>query len=200
MRPVLATLLLLSSLWVGPAADTYAVRVIFLHPTTNAAGWDRQEVTNDVANALAFWHERSPIPVSFRIESVEVVSYTHPISEVAYWSSEWWPQPVATNSLTIFVVETSEELYTDSANPLVGFALPNLIWVKGNHGDWFAAVVAHEIGHAIFGLPHQYQDAGDIMGLFPPAAYMNHTIGCSSLAALGYPCTQVYLPILRRES
>lgn len=60
-----------------------------------------------------------------------------------------------------------------------------------------AALVAHEWGHAAYGLPDT-EARGDIMGPDYPQAYAQGRVGCGSLRALGGGC--VWLPVAQSEA
>ncbi len=57
-------------------------------------------------------------------------------------------------------------------------------------------IPAHELGHAVYGLPDLVEGI-DIMNPWAArAAYEGNSIGCASLAVLGTPCRRTYLPLV----
>lgn len=147
-----------------------------------------------IAEALAFWQDLAPQPRPLTIADERTITASGDIEDSFEWSRPAWQGPP---DLTLFVINSTKPLL---GNSLAQSQTPlGLIWALRGDGDAFAATIAHELGHVVYGLPHQYQDAGDIMGLAPIVAYQQRFLGCSTLAQLGAPCRQVWLPLIVRS-
>lgn len=184
----LITIYTLSTLLSLPCPTLQEVSVIFVIPMSNRVEIDHSRSLESIERSLLFWEDLSPEPISFEVTEVSVITPTQIVTDGIMWSESMWDPP----TLTIFVIETSEYLDSDKE----GLSWREQIWVRGGDSPNFEATLTHEVGHAIFDLPHQYHDASDIMGLFPLSAYLNHQIGCSSLEVMGHPCRRVYLPMI----
>lgn len=176
----------------APLDPPRPIQLIYVEPP--GAVWTAEEraaAAAGVQAALDYWQELAPEPAPLAITSARVITTTADIYQQLEWSRPYVAGPP---ELTIFLI--------DGTAPLLGTSLAQsqtplgLIWVLRGEGDDFAATIAHELGHVIYELPHQYQDAGDIMGFVPTAAYQARRVGCPSLAALGRPCASVWLPLI----
>lgn len=109
----------------------------------------------------------------------------------------WLPPP--TRDLVIYVVSTppGSPLQLFDGHSGYGPARQAVALERPILGP-LAALLAHEIGHAWYGLTHPADDADqlDIMGTAYRLAYAAPTVGCESLAQLGRPCARVALPLL----
>lgn len=160
------------------------LHLVYVEPP--GAVWSLQEradARQGIEAALAFWQALAPTPAPAPLFIIDERTITGTVDDVL-------PRP-SEAGLTIFVI--------DSTAPLLGnywaLAAPGVIWALRGDGDHFAATIAHELGHAVYGLPHAYGDI-DIMALDPMPAYAAHTIGCTTLARLGRPCTHLWLPVV----
>ncbi len=146
-----------------------------------------------IQSAIDYWQVLAPEPILLAITSERTITIDGDIEENYEWSLPYWSAPP---TVTLFMLDTDRPLGGDRP----AFAMTRMdvgvIWSVRGEGDWLAAILAHEIGHAAYRLPEQYQDADDIMGLAPIWAYQQRHIGCASLAILGHPCMQVWLPMI----
>lgn len=170
----------------------HAIHLIYVEPTgaifTPA---EQAAARSGIAGAVAFWQDLAPTPVPLMIADERMITATGDIYQSLEWSRPDWGTPPA---LTIFVIDGSTPLLGDS---LAQSQTPlGLVWALRGDGDTFAATMAHELGHVVYGLPHQYQASNDVMGLDPLTAYQRRSIGCASLAELGRPCARIYLPLV----
>jgi hypothetical protein len=175
----------------APADPPRPIHIVYVEPP--GAVWTAEEravARAGVQASLDFWQELAPAPIALAITSERTITTTGDIYAQLSWSRPYWQPP----GLTLFVIDGDQWLLgtslAQSQTPL------GLIWALRSSGDDFAATIAHELGHVAYGLPHQYQDGGDIMGMTPTAAYQARTIGCASLAQLGRPCAAVWLPLI----
>ena len=170
------------------------IHLVFVEPVGSPprtpAEWAAARAS--IADAARFWEARAPITTTLRIaDDISVITMDGDIVDSFAWSQPYWSR-----DLTIFVIDTPQPLlgaYLAQSQTALG-----LVWAVWGAGDTFAATIAHELGHVVYGLPHQYQEATDIMGLDPIVAYQHHWIGCASLAELGAPCQSVWLPVVMR--
>jgi len=189
MHCIIIAALLLS---LAPPADPpRPIHIIYVEPPNTVWTTDeRAEARAGVQAALDFWQQLAPVPVPLAIASERVITTTDDIYAQLAWSRPYWQPP----GLTLFLIDGDQWLLgtslAQSQTPL------GLIWALRASGDDFAATIAHELGHVVYGLPHQYQDGDDIMGFAVTAAYQARRIGCASLAELGRPCAQVWLPFI----
>jgi hypothetical protein len=122
-----------------------------------------------ITEAAAWWHARRGDV--FRVEVV-----TDP------------PTP-DDNTVAVYVVPAPLQC---GIWPALGCSEWHKVTIVDGAGPW---VAAHELGHAVYGLPDLYEGL-DIMNPFQAReAYEVGAVGCASLAALGAPCRRVYLPI-----
>lgn len=173
-------------------ASARAVHIIYVEPqgeTLTAA--EQGAARAGIQGAINYWQILAPEPVPLTIAGERTITATGDIYDSFEWSRAYFAEPP---DLTIFIIDGNHPLMRDylaQSQTALG-----LIWALRGSGDDFAATIAHELGHVVYGLPHQYVEAG-IMGLDPTWAYQHQWIGCASLAALGAPCRVVWLPMVR---
>jgi hypothetical protein len=174
-----------------PADPPRPIHIVYVEPP--GAVWTAQERTEARAGVLAaldFWQQLAPAPIPLAITSERTITTTGDIYAQLTWSRPYWQPP----GLTVFLIDGNAWILgtslAQSQTPL------GLIWALRASGDDFAATIAHELGHVVYELPHQYQDGNDIMGFAVTAAYQAGRIGCASLAELGRPCVSVWLPLI----
>lgn len=166
--------------------------IIFIYVEPDGETFTEFEKAQALANlndSLRFWTELAPTPPNLVLNDTLFITATADI----FTKPETLIQRIpSTTALIIFVIDNSRsggKLYDRAW----GLALPDIIWVVSLAQ---AETYAHEFGHSIYGLQHTTVWP-DIMNLNPFPAYILHTIGCGSLAALGKPCTNVYLSIIK---
>lgn len=192
MRCTLLILLIACSLGLGlggqPARPLHLVYVEIPHAVWSTE--ERTEARRSIEAALDFWQQLAPAPVALEIASEQIISTTEVVTAQLEWSRPYFLGPPA---LTIFLIDTTDPLlgssWAQSQTPL------GLIWAIKGSGGHFAATMAHELGHVVYGLPHAFGET-DIMGLDPHPAYDARTIGCESMARLGRPCARLWLPVV----
>jgi hypothetical protein len=186
---------LLIAICAAPAAASQQARpihIIYVEPP--GAVWTAEEqaaARASVQRALDFWQHLAPAPLPLSIASARLITSTDDIYDQFDWSRPYFAGPP---DLTLFLIDGATPLlgqYTGQSQTPLG-----LIWVLYSGGADVEATLAHELGHVVYGLPHQYEEKVDIMGLAPLIAYQVPTIGCASLAALGRPCARVWLPLI----
>lgn len=180
--------------FLPPPKMTRAITVVFVEPPGEQfTGTMQAQAYADTAQALAWWEALSPTPTTLRITATRTMTVT---------SDVYATLPYFSGDLTIVIIDNqqSARLLDDRAR---GLANPSagMVWVvHGTGGISLQADIAHELGHAVYGLPDRYQTPGacvamDIMCFRHDQAYAAHWIGCGSLADLGAPCRATYLPI-----
>lgn len=71
---------------------------------------------------------------------------------------------------------------------------PDRVVVLSETPHGLSALIAHELTHALTGLPDWPEPCGVDILCSPAEAYAAGTLGCTTLDALGRPCQRVYLP------
>lgn len=189
MRPLLAALLALA--WL-PATAPPPLAVVFVD-VAGVAAWDepaRAALVADAGAALAWLSARGVAAPS----GVEVLApKTLAASDLVSW--EWLRH--SPRRLTLHAV-------ANFAAPHLGvgphgwggaFVAPDRLVVMAEYVVVSRqAVIAHELMHALAGLPDWPGcDEIDLM-CSPGPAYAAGTLGCRTLDALGRPCQRTYLP------
>lgn len=148
-----------------------------------------------VDEALAWWAARlpdqPPPPRRPEVSTRQVEPYL--LSD----PRRWLPPP--TGDLVVYVVSTPPGSPLQLFDGHSGFGPERqAVALERPMLGPLAALLAHEIGHAWYGLGHPDVDAEqlDIMGTAYRTAYTMGTVGCASLAALGRPCARVALALL----
>lgn len=185
-------LIFLLSLLFPPAPLIRDVRVVFVEPAGESFNHPHATAAQSaIESAMAFWQGHAQLV----IVSTSIISLTGDTFGDLTWSL---PMLAPNGPVTIFVLD----------NTLSNARLPGgdvgdaqdywgAIWVC-QFGDVLPAVLAHELGHVLFGLPDWYRvpDAcahPDIM-CDHVAAFQRGFIGCQSLAFIGTSCHAAYLP------
>lgn len=155
-----------------------------------------QEVSDAAQDALDWWAALAPEPVPVVITEERTITADDPFRDLA------WLDPYLVDDdpgLTIVIVANARRRLV-FANRFAGWALPTprVVGAVAASVSGLPATLAHELGHALYGLPDRYRTPGacyhpDIM-CQPAAAYRARVVGCASLASLGAPCTRVALP------
>lgn len=191
MMYVLVVLLFL----LPPPVVDRGITIVFVEPPgeqfTNTM---QAQAYGDTAQALAWWKTLSPIPTELRVKATRAITGTNEVyTTLPYFSGD----------LTIVIIDNQQSgrLLEDRARGLAN-GDAGMVWVVlGTGGMPLQADIAHEIGHAVYGLPDLYQTpdacvAMDIMCFRHDQAYAARWIGCGSRALLGDPCRVTYLPIV----
>jgi hypothetical protein len=121
------------------------------------------------------------------------------VTAAAPLASLGWLDPLlAEDALTIAVVANYQGrgLF---AGKYAGFAVasPPIVGAVALSSHGLAPTLAHELGHALYGLP---DDPGGCVGAdvmcAPAGPYRVGLVGCASLGLLGRPCWRVGLPFV----
>jgi len=210
---MIAAMLLLLSLVVPHAGTpelvegpvTRAVRLVIVQPpneTVDAVAI--QTAQQAVVDAAAFWHDRAPFVVDLALASTEVLTTEAEVYTDTAWSAGLASTDVSRVTIAVIDNRNSGKLLRGRqggwAQPWNALAVAVLRHVVGQNA--LPAMIAHELGHVLFDLPDLYPILGacahtDIM-CYQVAAYNMPTIGCTSLATLGYPCQRVNMPLAMR--
>lgn len=160
-----------------PISDTQAISrtlvVMFEAGGQQVTEVSRAYAVDDVQEAVNWWHDLSPIPLHLTV-------------------AQTVPTTTFTSDIIPLYITSGLESYTDRRS----------IWI-GDNGPFRSAVVAHELGHVLFGLPDWYLQSGacefiDVM-CEPVSAYYSRIIGCRSRNVIvPGSCTVrgTYLPIV----
>lgn len=190
MRSAVAILLALT-LW--PTAGLPApLRVVFV-TVAGGASWDdaaRAAALADAQAALNWWHARGIAAPSTAVDGGDLE-----VASVESWA--WLPEP--TGGLVLYLVANA--------------GIPLGIGPQGAYAGAYVnrgrmvllqegvvprpAAIAHELGHALLLLPDWPAPCRLDILCEPTAAYEAGMLGCTTLQALGMPCSYVYLPEVR---
>lgn len=169
------TALLLALALLAPAPPAWSVVVLVPDGTTP----ETERAQTAVAAALAWWQTQG-VPVPPVTPGVTVD--TLPDTALAY--------PPLIGRRTIVILQTDDLILGRDW----GLATPDHIWAVS--GGMLPATLAHEMGHAFYGLP----DTRDCLELDImcqvtfEAAYRSSIVGRTTRAALGLPCWTLALP------
>lgn len=151
---------------------------------------DLERVNQSVSGAISFW-SRAPNPVPLELRNSMIMTTTLNVYSTIGWGDPY----IQDNTTAIFVIlnRNSGKLLFGRVAGVAGLDAMYVVT-----GGQFEATVAHEIGHFVYGLPDLSPPfTRDIMST-PSWAYPDGVIGCQSLALLGTPCKDIYLPIIVR--
>jgi hypothetical protein len=213
MKPFLLLAVIIAAILLpAQAADNtvnYTVRIVYVQPAGETfTAEERAYAYQSVQAAAVWWEELSPITTTLDIvDTTEVLSpsfdvYAH--HEQLFAEGVVVPA-VSPGEMLLFIVDnsTSRRELTGGWGSADGLGYYRGAVLVVNTGE-IASLIAHEFGHALYDLEDLYiqprkTPAGtlDIMDYTVGIAFQQKTIGCTSLAALGKPCAQVYLPVVR---
>jgi hypothetical protein len=168
------------------------VHVVFVEPEGETFTADEQAAAlASVEHAIRYWETLSPITTSLELAEPMLITSTGSMIGSLEWSRPYWASPA---DVTLFVIDSPWRLIGDvlgqSQTPC------GIIWVIRGEGQWFESTIAHELGHVLYHLPHEYDAGADIMGINPLMAYVEPTIGCASLERLNHPCRSLFFPLV----
>ncbi len=173
------------------------VHIVYIEPVGEIFTQQEQEQTYSyVENAIQYWQTLSPITTTLSIVDTEFLTTTEDVLEypglASYLNNK---VRISDTEVYLYIIDNSNSLrFISQDND--GLADYYSIWVTTSSLD---STYAHEFGHNLYNLPHQFQESIDIMGLYPKAAFDRHTIGCASLQELGSKCHIILLPIVSRQ-
>lgn len=185
-------LIFILSLLVPPAPIVRDVRIVFVEPVGEAYSPVRAtQAQTAITSAAAFWSGYAALSVT----STSILTTTGDTFGDLTWSL---PMLAPNGPVTIFILDNNVSNARLPGGD-VGDAQDyyGAIWVC-QFGDVLPAVLAHELGHVLFGLPDWYRAPElcahpDIM-CDHVAAFQRGFIGCASLAFIGTPCHEVFIP------
>jgi len=157
--------------------------------------WDasaRDVARADIDAALAWWQRQD-------VGSIPLVTAERTITVDDPFDTPGWMRPYVTwesATLEIYMVANprGQRLLHGRYLGMAADGYHAMFAVGGT--PYTAAIVAHELGHVLFGLDDLPLTTPDLMGN-AIGAYRAGGIGCQSRAALGQPCTpRVWLPVV----
>lgn len=172
------------------------IHIVFVQPYGETfSQYEQDTAIQHIENATRYWSQLSPIVTEFSID------YTAEFIEAPEDIFMYFGTLMYINGKTrldyagtyVYVIDNSIS-GTTLNNEADGYADVYSVWVTTSS---FESTYAHELGHNVYDLPHQYQESVDIMNLIPDVAYQRHTIGCASLRELGKECYNVYVPVVQ---
>lgn len=170
------------------------IALIFVEPSGESfTPEEQQQAIQNATDAAQYWMELSPITTTVQIISTQFITTTEDVLSDPNRAMQSPAVHFNADELPLIVIDNTESrrVLFDMALGLASYA--SIYVVTSANADTYA----HEMGHAFYNLPHQYQADYDIMSLYPPAAYQRHMIGCASLEVLGRPCGRIFLPIIK---
>lgn len=166
------------------------ISVVFVEPVGEEFTVEEQaQAVQKVIDSAEFWQGFS----SLSIASTQLITTEYDVLSDPGMSLQLNNLRISAHDLPVVVIDNSNSgrYLFDKYSGLASYAAVYVLTSTN------AAIYAHEFGHALYDLPHQYQEPVDIMSLDPQFAYNRHTIGCASLKVLGRECYKVYLPVAR---
>jgi hypothetical protein len=165
--------------------------IVYVQPTGETFTSDEQILAQKaVTDAAQFWMTHSPIQTDIHIVATQFITTTDTVFDIPDMLLFTATLTIPTGIAPIFIIDAN-----DTGRVLqqccVGLAESDTIFVLTTTST---AVYAHEFGHSLYNLPHQYQSGLDIMSLDPIPAYQRGMIGCDSLALLGRECYTTFIP------
>jgi len=158
------------------------LNIVFVN-TDRGSFTDTDKYIEYVTHALEFWGITPALSISTQYHAR------------AYENFEWID--LYKDELTLYIVYTNGAAFVTGTHGAASYEL--MFAVITSSSSWPEAIIAHEFGHLMFGLPDLYHDnpcnVTDIM-CNPVQAYRMGMIGCQSLATLGKPCMFVSLPLI----
>lgn len=196
MRYILIALLLFGVAFgavfgAGAQEPIEPIHVVYVEPAGSVfTEEEQQQAYTAINDAALYWNELTGTALA--VVDTKLITTSADVYNTFEYSRPYFTTP----DITIFVIDNADRrpLLENSAAESQNYY--RVIWVVMS--DASPAVIAHEFGHIVYHLPHQYQSTLDIMSLDPVPAYQNHTIGCDSLSVLGKPCHKIYMPIIVR--
>lgn len=197
-------MLVLSFIATGPLAQTpRQVRLILVVPAGESLTDQERTIYRVHAQAaLDWWQQHAPHPITHTLGVTEVIT---PDADV-YHDLRSWSLPYLTENnpgMTLFLIDNSTSnalLFDDSGGESQDYY--GAIWAVMHGVPDSGAVIAHEVGHVSYHLNHPATCGNGTLDLMcyqgMVTAYRLGFIGCASLAALGAPCTDAYLPAVWR--
>lgn len=190
---VTSVIALVCALIAPPAPLVRNVRIVLVEPPGEAYSPARAaQARLGVDSAVAFWDSYAALSIT----GTTILTLT----DATTFSDLTWSLPMLApgGPVTIFVLDNSVSNARLSGGG-VGDAQEyfRAIWAC-QFGDVLAPLIAHELGHVLFDLPDLYYTPDacthpDIM-CDHVAAFQRGFIGCQSLAFIGTPCHEVYIP------
>lgn len=177
-----------------PANGFVQVRIVLVNTEHASISGDRDYVQH-VTNAFAYWYRNSPLVVSHEIIEVSSIFVEDPFSSTK-WLNDYGT--LHSNIIDIYILANERELIYNRISGIV-LDTHNAVIIIEHSTSGIEALLAHELGHAIYGIPDWYKSVDmcsgiDIMCFGPKAAYDRDMLGCLTLEYLGGDCSYVYLP------
>lgn len=186
-------ILIIMLLFVSPSVNK-TIHIIFVEPVGESFSLEEQDTaTLFTARAVTYWHTLSPVLTTLTLDpNTQLITTTE---DVLLTPGILENGRIDDSAIYVYVIDNSVSNRYINNDSNEGLADPWSIWITTNTLE---AVYAHELGHALYNLPHQILAPVDIMNFSPQVAYQRNTIGCDSLRELGKPCYQVAIPIINR--
>lgn len=197
--------------YTGPETGPveYRIKLVYIQPAGETFTEDEKaEVLRNTQAALDWWTALSPHTSSLSID---------PVAETRLTSTTVYTDPfslysVKPGEILLFTIDTSTSnrtlcyTYRKTCNIYSGLGWPNggPVVVGFTNRGTTPQVIAHEMGHAVYGLldvyllPRQQVRTIDIMDSSFFTAFAQRFIGCYSLNLLRAPCKSTYLPTIQR--
>lgn len=182
---------------LAPAPRVASVSVIYIEPPSETLTTEEQaQATQALLGAFDYWQQLAPDPMLLEITETRTITTAENLYSTYAWT---WPLSEGETDITIVVVDNSQsrQLFLSTAAGLADPLLGLVVVSTHGYSGGLAAITAHELGHVVYGLADLDAPCSRDIMCKPSEAYARRTLGCISLAALGRPCSQVWLPVVQ---
>ncbi len=174
-------ILILAIIFLPVAPKIEYLHIVFVNTPVN------QSTVDSTQRALDYWSAVKPANVSIGTVSTVAMS-EQPINIIVNTFH---------TELTLYIISQQGPILSDGASIAHGVALPfefAAVTTTVPIGN-IETLIAHELGHLLYGLPELCGGNGSDVMCDPINAYP-FRYGCATLAELGKPCYNQNLPLL----
>jgi hypothetical protein len=174
-------ILILAIVFIPVAPTTEYLHIVFINTPVD------QSLVDDTQSALDYWSAAKPANIAIGAVSSQEIETDILVEIVNTFHDE----------LTLYIINQDAALLTGNDGYAHGVAMPYefaAVTIKQPIGNT-ETIIAHELGHLIYGLGELCGGTGSDIMCNPISAYP-HRYGCATLGKLGRPCFNLSLPIM----
>jgi hypothetical protein len=174
-------ILILAIVFIPIAPTTEYLHIVFINTPVD------QSLVDDTQSALDYWSAAQPANIVIGTISSKEITTDITAAIVNTFHSE----------LTLYIIDQDAPLLTGNNSIAHGIAMPfefAAVTIKQPIGNT-ETIIAHELGHLIYGLGELCGGNGSDVMCNPISAYP-HRYGCATLAELGKPCFNLSFPMM----